>query len=164
MTATITATAAAAKPSVPPPTQAQIRAAVSRAERSHDLWATINVCKKQGDQDIIGIRGQMPSLGFTTQMSLIIQPEYWSHDAARFKPIPGDAKQVSLGSATRSVIQGGASFRFQPPAGTLRAAVTFQWRLGKKLLASTVRKTSHGHKHVDFADPPGYSAGVCALS
>jgi hypothetical protein len=32
------------------------------------------------------------------------------------------------------------------------------------VLARTTRKTTHGHKHVDFADPPGYSAGVCVLT
>jgi hypothetical protein len=146
------------------PTAAEIRAAVHRAERSRDLWATVNVCKKKDTQDIIGIRGQMPSLGFATSMSLDVQVEFWSRDNARFEPIPGAVQHVRLGTAAHTVLQGGASFKFQPPAGELRGVVTFEWKRGRKVLARATRKTTHGHKHVDFADPPGYSAGICTLS
>ena len=145
------------------PTAAQIRAAVRRAERSRDLWATVNICRRQDNKDVIGIRGQMPSLGFTTEMSITVRVEFWSRDSARFLPVPRIAKPVALGTATHTVVQGGASFRFHPPAGLLRGAVTFVWKLGDKVLAKTTRKTSHGHKHVDYADPPGYSAGTCTL-
>jgi hypothetical protein len=162
LAAAVTSTAGA-KPSGKGPTEAQIRAAVRRAEHSKDLWATINVCRRKGREDIIGIRGQMPSLGFTSDLSLVVQPQYWAYDQAKFKPVPGDARRVSLGAATHAVLQGGASFRFKHPAGLLRGTITFEWRLKTRLLASTVRKTTHGHRHVDFADPPGFSAGVCSF-
>lgn len=174
LVASLAITGAAAIPAIVPtalassaghgPTAAQVQAAVRRAERSRDLWATVNICRRRGTEDVIGIRGQMPSLGFTTQMSITVRVEFWSHDSARFLPVPRLATPVALGTATHTVVQGGASFRFQPPAGLLRGAVTFVWKRGRKVLARTTRKTTHGHRHVDYADPPGYSAGTCTLS
>ena len=63
------------------------RAAVRRAERSRELWATINICSanaKPGGGEL-GVRGQMPSLGFSATPQLQIpKPVFATDEMARF--------------------------------------------------------------------------------
>jgi hypothetical protein len=149
------------------PTRAQISAAVQSAERSPDLWATINVCNTTQHPDYIGIRGQIPALGFTTHISMTVRVEYYDPARGRFEPTTA-IKSVDLGRATRGAHQGGVQFPFQAPAAgesyELRGAITFQWAIGRRVLARAIRHTKHGYQDVDFADPPGYSAGTCTIS
>jgi hypothetical protein len=144
------------------PTAAQIRAAIRRAEHSRDLWATINICNTKRNRHIIGIRGQMPSLGFASRLSMDVQIDYWSFKDRRFKPDPGVTKSILLGRVTNGLRQGGVSFRFPPPV-ILSGEITFTWRRQGKVLGHAHRKTGHGLKHVDFGDPPGYSTATCRI-
>src|SRR6516225_9959914 len=52
------------------PTRAQIRAAIHRALHSRVLWATVNICDTMHHQNVIGIRGQMPSLSFAAGLRM----------------------------------------------------------------------------------------------
>jgi hypothetical protein len=146
------------------PTQAQIRAAVKRAEGSRDLWATVNICDTRRYPDVIGIRGQIPSLGFPAQLSMRFQVEYWSSKDKRFKPVRGTRQSVSLGTEQRGLHQSGVRVAFGPHAGSLRGAVRFEWRLGTRLIGQASHTTSHGHPSADFGDPPHYSARKCVIS
>jgi hypothetical protein len=148
------------------PSQTQIQQALARAKRSRQLWATINICASGSDSGRIGIRGQMPALGFPSTLFMRIQVEYWSPRARRFKPVPDrDAKKrVRLGGVTSGFEQGGHTFTFAPHAGLLRATVTFQWWGFGRLLGSAIRNTRRGHPDADGGQPRHFSAGLCALS
>ena len=74
------------------PTKAQIRTAVARAERSKSLWATVNICNSKRYPDRIGVRGQMPSLGFAAWLSMDIQVQYYS-DAHEKHFVPAAAQR-----------------------------------------------------------------------
>jgi hypothetical protein len=154
------------KPS-PGPTAAHVRAALRRAERSADLWATINICNTAQYPDDIGIRGQLPGLGFATRISMNVSVEYYSIKTKHFEPT-GASELVDLGRATTGVHQGGVRFPFKAPAAgqsyELRGVITFEWKRGNKLLGRMLRHTTHGHRNVDFSDPPGFSAGTCTIS
>jgi hypothetical protein len=159
------APAAAAQAAGPSgPTHAQIRAAVKRAEGSRDLWATVNICNTKRYPDVIGIRGQIPSLGFSAQLSMQFQVEYWSARDKRFKPVRGTRQSVSLGTQKRGLHQSGVRVGFGPHAGSLRGTVRFEWRLGSRLIGHANQTTSHGHPSADFGDPPHYSAWKCVIS
>lgn len=138
------------------PTPAQIRKALVHAEHSRRLWATVNICKSGS----LGIRGQMPTLGFRATLSMSMRVEYWS--AGRFVLAPGVKRLVTLGTYAHRVHQGGATFAFQPHAGLLRGLVSFQWKRGGKLLGHTQMPTTGGHPDADGGQPPGYSAASCA--
>jgi hypothetical protein len=146
------------------PSAAQVKAALARAARSPDLWATVNICDTPRYPDTIGIRGQMPGLGFAARLYMRVRVEYWSDETRRFELVPGVDQTVSVGRATRGVHQSGVTFQFIPPAGTLRGLVTFEWKRSGRVLGRLTRKTGHGYQHVDFADPPGYSAGTCSIT
>ena len=145
----------------PPP--AQIRADVRRAERSRALWATVNICDTRAHRGVIGIRGQVPALGFPTQLEMTIRLQYYDTGRGAFVAIPHLSKRLSLGTAANGTIQGGAAFSFSPPV-TLSGAITFSWRHRGRLIASTTRRTSAGAHGVDDGDPKGYSAATCTIS
>jgi hypothetical protein len=157
------ALAAPAFASKPAPSKAQIRAAVNKAEHSRYLWATVNICNTKHHRDMIGVRGQMPSLSFAVSLDMNIQIDYWSSTRHRFVRVPGVAKSVPLGDPTNSIVQGGATFRFDPPV-YLSGTISFKWKLHGKVIGRTSRATSSGDKHVAFGDPPGYSAATCRMS
>jgi hypothetical protein len=154
------------------PTAAQKRAkeiatAVTNAERSPDLWATINVCTSSTTGDTVGIRGQMPSLGFAAVLTMQISVSYWNYTDNAFDPANATSS-VSLGTGTHGVHQGGVNFPFTPPAAgsqyLVRGAITFEWTVGKKVLAKVTHNTGHGYTNVAFSNPPGLSEGTCTLT
>jgi hypothetical protein len=145
------------------PTRAQIRAAVARAKHSPNLWATINICDTNRYRRTIGIRGQMPALGFATRMSMQFEIEYWSTTDQRYEPDPNAIAQINLRRHAYGLQQGGVAFAFAPPQ-RLRALVTFEWKLGTRVVAQLTRQTTGGHRGVDFSDPTGYSASSCSIS
>lgn len=158
--------ALASRPSARPgPSAAQIRAAIRAAKRSPSLWATVNICHSGRRSGKIGIRAQMPSLGFTTYLHMRFQVDYYSNKDAHFVPDPGVEKAVVLGrgQGTHELHQGGATFGIVPPA-FLRGTVTFEWRLGGRVLGSAVRQTGYGYRNVDHAKPSGYSTATCTLT
>ena len=148
-------------------TAQQIRAAVAKAERSPDLWATVNVCTSSSAGDLLGIRGQMPGLSFQTRMSMSISVSYWNYTDNMFES-SNVTSSASLGKGTRGIHQGGVNFPFAPPpSGTqylVRATVTFEWRIGRKVIGQVTRNTGHGYANVGFSNPPGYTSGTCTLT
>jgi hypothetical protein len=155
------AAAATARRTSRPPSPARIRAAVRAAERSRSLWATVNICDTARHPDTIGVRGQMPGLGFPADLSMGVQIDYWSFRKNKFVTDPGVTKKVTLGSASDRLVQGGANFRFTPPV-VLSGTVTFEWKLAGKVIGRATRLTGHD-RHVDGGDPPGYSAPDCTM-
>lgn len=147
------------------PTLAQkIQAAVTVAERSPDLWATVNQCASTPTLDTVGIRGQMPSLGYAATLSMDISVFYWN--GSTFQPTDA-TKKVTLGKGTHGIHQDGLNFTFVPPApGTtslLRGTITFEWTIGTKVVGKVTRNTGHGYANVGFSNPPGFSAGTCTI-
>jgi hypothetical protein len=152
------------------PTAKQIRAAVAGAERSPDLWATVNccgVCPGSSGSDVVGIRGQMPSLGFATTLLMDISVDYWSTTDSKFESANASST-ISLGKGTHGVHQGGVSFPFATPgagaSNLVRGTITFEWKLGTKVIGKVVRNTGHGYSNVGYSSPPGFTAGVCTLT
>jgi hypothetical protein len=160
------APAPAASPARAPanPSPAKIRAAVKKAERSHTVWATVNVCNSRGYHDDLGIRGQMPALGFAAWLSMDVKLFYYARSQKRFVPVPtSGTKLVRLGRSSSGLQQGGALFQFSPHEPTLKATITFIWRRSGQLIGRTTRTTTGGHRNADFASPPHYSAATCTI-
>jgi hypothetical protein len=144
---------------------AQIARAVRTAERSKSLWATINICSSRRYPHDLGVRGQMPTLGFSASMSMVIQVDYWSTTNHRFLPIKSNlaSTRLSLGTATTGLEQDGAVFPFKAHTGLLNATITFIWTRGGKVIGQTVRRTTAGHRDADHGSPPHYSAAQCHI-
>ncbi|MEA2198391.1 MAG: hypothetical protein QOJ25_2442 [Solirubrobacteraceae bacterium] len=155
------------------PTKAQkIKAAVAAAERSPDLWATANKCESPSlddpTADLVGIRAQMPGLGYPATLSMMFSVSYWNRTDNMFEPA-NSSQNVSLGMGTRGVHQGGVDFHFSPPASdappfVVRGTVTFEWTIAGKVVGKVTRNTGHGYAGVGFSVPAGYSAGTCTLT
>ncbi len=148
-----------------PPTPGQIRAAVRHAKRSRQLWTTINVCDTPATPDRIGIRGQMPALGFSARLSMTVQADYWDAVAKAFRPVPGPTgrAQINLGAVRDGFEQGGHTFRFSPGTGLLSGTITFQWRRGGKVIGHATKLATGGHRGVGGGDPPHHSAATCTI-
>jgi hypothetical protein len=145
------------------PSPSQISAAIETAEHSKALWATINVCTTNHHYGQLGIRGQMPSLGFASEMYMTFEVTYQAKPGARFKPVGATIATVPVGEAAHKVLQVGRTYRFQTSPALLAGRVTFEWRRSGKLLGRTSRRTTGHHSHVDFAEPPGFSQPFCRL-
>lgn len=148
------------------PNATRIAAAVRRAERSPNLWATVNICNSSGHRNTIGIRGQMPALGFAATLTMAFQLDYWSSSAARFLPIqsPKARRTKQFGVVVSRLEQAGAQFSFGPHAGRLSGTVTFTWARGGRVIGQTTRATTAGHPSAAYGSPPHYSAAQCTLS
>jgi hypothetical protein len=152
------------------PTAKQIHAAVANAERSPDLWATVNVCTSAPAPtgDVVGIRGQMPSLGFPAMLLMDMSVQYWNYPDSKFEPVSDASSMIPLGKGTHGIHQGGVSFPFAPPSPGLqflvRGTVSFEWKIGAKVVGTVSRVTGHGYPNVAFSDPAGFSAGTCTLT
>jgi hypothetical protein len=161
---TVPAAAAAARSRPRAPTAAEIRRAVQRLERSRELWATIDICNTKRHPRAVGVRGQMPSLGFGASHEMNIQVEYEPTPKIGFKPDPHAKQSVALGYSANKLLQGGSTWQFPRHTGLLRATVAFVWRRGHEQIARIVRPTTGGHRNVDGADPPKFSAAQCRIS
>jgi hypothetical protein len=145
-----------------PPTSAQIRAAARHAERSPYLWTTINICNTRRYPLTLGIRGQMPSLGFPASLYMNVQALYLSN--RRFVAVPKVRKLIGLGRQATGLHQGGVSFRFSPGAGRLSGTIRFIWKRGGKVVAQATRRATRGHPSADYGNPTHYSAAQCKIS
>jgi hypothetical protein len=145
---------------------AQIERAVRSAERSHSLWATVNICDTRKYRNDIGVRGQMPSLGFAANLYMVVQVNYWSQTQHRFLPIQSNlaTTRLSLGSTTNGLQQDGAVFPFGAHTGLLNATFSFIWTRGGRVIGQTVRRTTAGHRDADHGSPPHYSAAQCRIT
>ena len=148
-------------PTIPP--AKQVKAAVARAERSPGLWATVNICNTSKHPDTIGIRAQMPALGFPATMEMVVTLGYYTTATATFSPLATSSTPLNLGVQRSGYHQDGVTFTIKPPA-TLNATVQFTWSIGTKVLGTTTRTTISGRKGVQQGDPPGYSSDICRIS
>lgn len=139
--------------------------------RSHALWATINMCNPKDKPFMIGIRGSMPGDGRAQDvMYMRFALQYQDPATKGWKQAGkgGYSAFLRAGNAAAPARELGRSFQLAiapgKPATTLRGVVTFQWRKGTHVLYSTYRVTTQGHRSAAGADPPGYSAATCAVS
>jgi hypothetical protein len=151
------------------PTAAQkLQAAVKAAERSPDLWATVNQCTSATTGDIVGIRGQIPSLGVPATLSMSFSVFYWNGSAFQSVAPPSGGPPVVSVKGTHGIHQGGVNFPFSPPtAGStyvVRGTITFTWTVAGKVVGTVTRNTGHGYTNVGYSTPPGYNAGTCTLT
>jgi hypothetical protein len=146
------------------PTRSQISTALARVERSRNLWATVNICNTKNHPNVVGIRGQMPALGFNSLLSMQVELRYWSDAAKRYKALPSTRQTIALGTEKAGLHQSGLSFRFSPHAGTLAGTIRFEWRLNRRSIGHAVRHTSPDHPDADQGDPVHFSAGKCDIS
>ena len=144
---------------------ARIARAVRDAEQSRSLWATVNICDTRKYHNDIGVRGQMPSLGFPSTLYMVVQVNYWSSSQHRFLPIQSNlaTTRLSLGRTSNGLEQDGAVFPFSAHTGRLNATFTFIWTRGDKVIGQTVRRTTAGHRDADHGSPPHYSAAQCRI-
>ena len=151
------------------PTAAQIHKALAKARRSRQLWATVNVCRLKGRHGArggsIGVRGQMPTLGFSSTLSMTIQLNDWSTKTKSFTPLSYRTAKttVSPGRFASNLHQDGAVFPFGGPAGLLDATVSFSWSRGRTVLGTATRQTTAGHHDAAGGQPAHYSAAQCKL-
>ncbi len=143
----------------------QIARAVRRAEQSRSLWATVNICDTRKYHNEIGVRGQMPTLGFSSTLYMVVQVNYWSASQHQFLPIQSRlaTTRLSLGSISSGQEQDGAVFPFSAHTGLLNATFTFIWSRGGNVIGQTVRRTTAGHTDADHGSPPHYSAAQCRI-
>lgn len=149
-----------------PPSQRAISRAVARAERSSSLWATINICQRthhRGGE--LGIRGQMPALGFSSTLRMTVRLGVWSSKHHRFEAVSGSTatSNLSLGAASNGRKQDGVEFNFTQPAGLLDATIEFTWTRGTRVIGDVTRPTTSGHHDADFGEPAHYSASSCRI-
>src|SRR6185437_3558460 len=85
------------------PTPNQINNAVHNAERSKRLWATINVCDTRKHPRTIGIRGEVPALGFPATISISLGVDFYSKADKRFEPDPDAKKMIRLGPVSSGI-------------------------------------------------------------
>lgn len=152
-----------ASPAIANPTPAQIRTAIGRAEGAKTLWATVNICDTRADPNVLGVRGQMPSLGFASWMSMQIHLTYYNRAKKTFVSAPATTKTIRLGRSAHGLQQGGATYTFKGPTPVLRASVSFIWRRSGRTLGTTQMVTTDGHPGADFGSPPRFSAASCRI-
>jgi hypothetical protein len=148
------------------PNRGQIARAVSRAEGSSSLWATINICRRAGRRGgRLGVRGQMPALGFSATLRMTIRLGSWSARHHRFESISGSQATIplSLGAVSSGRQQDGVVFTFTHPAGLLNGTVEFTWTRGGRVIGDVTRTTTAGHHDADYGSPARYSASSCRL-
>jgi hypothetical protein len=145
------------------PTPNQIASALRKAERSKQLWATVNICDTHRHPDTIGVRSQVPALGFPTSISISLGVQFWSAADKRFESVPGVRKVIRLAPLSRGIHQRGVTFRFGPHAGRLRGTARFAWSRRGRVLGRTEQHTTRGHRDADFGDPPKFSAATCTI-
>jgi hypothetical protein len=143
----------------------RIARAVRKAEQSRSLWATVNICDARKYRNDLGVRGQMPTLGFSSALSMVVQVNFWSQGQHRFLPIQSNLAntRLSLGSGADGLQQDGAVFPFSAHTGLLNASVTFIWTRSGTVIGQTVRRTTAGHSDADHSSPPHFSAAQCRI-
>ncbi len=136
---------------------------------SNAIWATVDVCDTPAHPHTIGIRGSMPGTGDRHEtMFMSFAVEYLDR-LGRWQPLAGAGSSgyLALGDAASRLRQAGRDFTIATKKAhtyLLRGVVTFEWRLRGRVVATAVRSTTAGHHAGAGADPPGYSASVCAIA
>jgi hypothetical protein len=146
------------------PTAAQIRKAVASAEHSPNLWATVNICNTRHHRYVLGIRTQVPALGFSSSISVRVRVTYWNGKKFKLDPNPGASKLLPIGVATNGTRQAGWNFQFGKNAGLLGGRAIFTWVRAGKTIGTITEKTTGGHgTQVKGAAPPGHSEASCKI-
>jgi hypothetical protein len=145
------------------PTKAQISKAIKNAESSTSLWATVNLCDTKRHRYTIGVRGQMPALGFPAWLSMRIQLNQYETKKRKFVPLSNATALVRLGRVSRGLQQAGEQWTYSAHAGLFNARIQFIWRRSGKLLGQTSRRTTAGHPGADFGEPAHFSAKQCRI-
>jgi hypothetical protein len=164
--ATSTTTTSTTTSPAPTPTTAQVRRAVTNAERSSYLWATINICRSHLRRGgLVGVRGEMGALGFSSTLTMTVQLRQYNRTRKAFLLVkaPTATRTVTLGSLDTGVHQDGAEFHYAADTGLLDATVTFAWTRNGHRLGEVTRTTTSGHHNAAFAQPTGHSAASCRL-
>jgi hypothetical protein len=140
-------------------------------DRSPLLWATINICDTAKHPDTIGIRASMPGSGKPKErMYMRFQVQYYRASTKKWAPTDAtvDSGFQSVGSAKFRRRESGWNFSITPPpAGQtyrLRGIVSFEWRIGKKVVREASKRTHSGHGGTFGADPKGASAAECVIT
>jgi hypothetical protein len=147
-------------------TAAWARASAHSLLQSRQLWATIDLCNPPDQPHYVGIRGSMPGDGRAPdRMYMLFRLQYVNATGQWAEIGNGPAPSfVAVGSA-RIARQLGRSFQVRPQrALTLRGVVSFQWRHGSRVLASTYRVTTAGRESLKGSDPAGFSAATCRIA
>jgi hypothetical protein len=146
------------------PSRHQIATAIRGAERARSLWATINICSPRAHHDDLGVRGQMPALGFSASLSMLVQVDYWSTGENRFITVTGAKRTLALGNASSGLQQAGEVFGpFNAHAGLLGATIRFTWTRAGRVLGQALRRTTAGHPDADHGSPAHFSAAQCRI-
>lgn len=134
------------------------------------LWATINICDTTKHPDTIGIRASMPGSGKTGEkMYMRFQVQYFRASTQKWAPADAtvDSGFQSVGSAKFRRRESGWNFSITPPPEgqtyRLRGLVSFEWRVGKKVVRKARERTHSGHKGTFGADPKNFSAAECII-
>jgi hypothetical protein len=140
-------------------------------DQSPLLWATVNICDTAKHPDTIGIRASMPGSGKSAEkMYMRFQVQYFRASTQTWAPTDAtvDSGFQSVGSAMFRRRESGWNFSITPPpAGQtyrLRGIVSFEWRVGKKVVRQAQKRTHSGHKGTYGADPKGASAAECTIT
>jgi hypothetical protein len=139
-------------------------------DKSPLLWATINICDTVKHPDTIGIRASMPGSGKPTErMYMRFQVQYFRASTQTWAPTDAtvDSGFQSVGSAKFRRRESGWNFSITPPPTgqtyRLRGVVSFEWRVGKKVVRKARKRTRSGHKGTFGADPKTASAAECVI-
>jgi hypothetical protein len=139
-------------------------------DQSPLLWATINICDTDKHPDTIGIRASMPGSGKKAEkMYMRFQVQYFRPSTQKWAPTDAtvDSGFQAVGSALFRRRESGWNFSITPPpAGQtyrLRGIVSFEWRIGKKVVRKAQKRTHSGHKGTFGADPKTASAAECII-
>ncbi|HTU30403.1 MAG TPA: hypothetical protein VMF07_13555 [Solirubrobacteraceae bacterium] len=165
-TTTTSTTTTSTTTSNPTPTSAEITRAITHAERSRYLWATINICRPHVRQGgLVGVRGEMGALGFRSTLTMSVQLRQYDSKRRSYVAVRGSTatRTVSLGPLESGVHQDGAEFHYASDTGLLDATITFTWTRNGKRLGKVTRTTTGGHHNAAFAQPKGHSASSCRL-
>jgi hypothetical protein len=149
----------------PAPTPSQIARAVHNATPTRLLWATVNVCVRRRRGGVMGVRGELPALGFDSTLSMTVQLRQYETSASRFVWVRGATAQrtVTLGTVRTGVHQDGVEFPYASDTGELDAIVTFTWTRAGRRLAEVTLVTTGGHPTAAFSQPNGHTAAGCRL-
>jgi hypothetical protein len=139
-------------------------------DKSPLLWATINICDTKKHPDTIGIRASMPgSAKSKERMYMRFQVQYYRASTKKWAPTDAtvDSGFQSVGSAKFRRRESGWNFSITPPPEgqtyRLRGIVSFEWRVGKKVVREAQKRTRAGHAGTFGADPKGASAAECVI-
>jgi hypothetical protein len=139
-------------------------------DQSPLLWSTINICDTAKHPDTIGIRASMPGSGKSRErMYMRFQVQYFRNSTKTWAPADTtvDSGFQAVGSAKFRRRESGWNFSITPPPEgqtyRLRGVVSFEWRVGKKVVRKARKRTRSGHKGTYGADPKGFTAAECVI-